>query len=147
KANVLGKAVEYIRVLKKRENRLKAEQAGLKSLITGLVGGPALLREWEREWKALFGGEEKDEVDGDDADADDDDSDDDMDDDEDGSRKRKRGKTTPSSSDSLPAIKVEKKEKKIPSTVAADGTVPEKRKRGRPRKVLPLPTPSPPAAP
>ncbi|KAG6846414.1 hypothetical protein H0H93_014089, partial [Arthromyces matolae] len=120
KANVLGKAVEYIRVLKKRENRLKAEQAGLKSLITGLVGGPALLREWEREWKALFGGEEKDEVDGDDADADDDDSDDDMDDDEDGSRKRKRGKTTPSSSDSLPAIKVEKKEKKIPSTVAAD---------------------------
>jgi hypothetical protein len=37
KANVLGKAVEYIRVLKKRENRLKAEQAGLKTLV-GLVG-------------------------------------------------------------------------------------------------------------
>src|SRR6266545_1032354 len=31
KANVLGKAVEYIRVLKKREQRLKAEQAGLKA--------------------------------------------------------------------------------------------------------------------
>ncbi|PPQ88539.1 hypothetical protein CVT25_009919 [Psilocybe cyanescens] len=42
KANVLGKAVEYIRVLKKREQRLKAEQAGLKMLVAGLVGGPAL---------------------------------------------------------------------------------------------------------
>ena len=40
KANVLGKAVEYIRVLKKRKHRLWAEQAGLKSLVGGLVGGP-----------------------------------------------------------------------------------------------------------
>ena len=40
KANVLGKAVEYIQVLKKREHRLRAEQAGLKSLIGGFVGGP-----------------------------------------------------------------------------------------------------------
>ena len=40
KANVLGKAVEYIRVLKKREHRLRAEQAGLKSLIGELVGEP-----------------------------------------------------------------------------------------------------------
>ena len=40
KANVLGKAVEYIRVLKKWEHRLKAEKAGMKSLIGGLVGGP-----------------------------------------------------------------------------------------------------------
>ena len=43
KANVLGKAVEYIRVLKKREHLLRAEQPGLKSLkspIGGFVGGP-----------------------------------------------------------------------------------------------------------
>ncbi|KXN81881.1 D-amino-acid oxidase [Leucoagaricus sp. SymC.cos] len=58
KANVLGKAVEYIRVLKRREIRLRAEQDGLKALICGLVGGPALLKEWEREWKERFGGEE-----------------------------------------------------------------------------------------
>ena len=50
------------RVLKKREARLKREQDGLKSLISGLVGGPALLREWDREWKDKFGGEEKDEI-------------------------------------------------------------------------------------
>ncbi|KZT02946.1 uncharacterized protein LAESUDRAFT_762372 [Laetiporus sulphureus 93-53] len=62
KANVLGKAAEYIKVLKKRETRLKHEQDGLKSLIAGLVGGPALLKEWDREWKERFGGEEKDEI-------------------------------------------------------------------------------------
>ncbi|KAK0209368.1 hypothetical protein IW262DRAFT_1529130 [Armillaria fumosa] len=48
KANVLGKAVEYIRVFKKREMRLKREQDGLKALP---------------EWREKFGGEEKDEVD------------------------------------------------------------------------------------
>ena len=52
----------YSRVLKKREARLKREQDGLKSLIAGLVGGPALLKEWEREWRERFGGEEKDEL-------------------------------------------------------------------------------------
>ena len=72
KVNVLGKAVEYIRVLKKREHRLRAEEAGLKSLIVGLVGGP----EWEREWKIKFGGEEQDEVEGEDEDGDDEDSED-----------------------------------------------------------------------
>ena len=77
KANVLGKAVEYIRVLKKREHRLRAEQAGLKSLIGGLVGGAALVEEWEREWKMKFGGEEQDEVEGEGEDGDDEDSDDD----------------------------------------------------------------------
>ena len=51
KANVVGKAAEYIQVLKKRENRLKAEQAGLNTLIAGLVGDPALLKEWERDWR------------------------------------------------------------------------------------------------
>ena len=49
-------------VLKRRENRLKREQAGLRSLISGLVGGPALLREWEREWLSRFGGPERDEA-------------------------------------------------------------------------------------
>lgn len=63
KANVLGKAVEYIRVLKKREMRLKREQDGLKALVSGPVGGSALLRTWENEWKEKFGGEEKDGVD------------------------------------------------------------------------------------
>jgi hypothetical protein len=130
KANVLGKAVEYIRVLKKRENRLKTEQAGLKSLVSGLVGGPALLREWEKEWKEIYGGAEKDEVD-DEQEADDDDSDDEQDDGEDeNGRKRKRGKTTATST-------VKDKEKK---TTAAEPSAPapEKRKRGRPRKIIPV---------
>jgi hypothetical protein len=34
--------------------RLKREQNGLKSLLCGLVGGAALLKEWEREWKEKF---------------------------------------------------------------------------------------------
>ena len=59
KANVLGKAVEYIRVLKKRENRLKAEKAGLKTLVAGLVGGLALLKEWEREWRSVLAAKRK----------------------------------------------------------------------------------------
>ena len=54
-------------MLKKREARLKREQDGLKSLINGLVGGPALLKEWEREWRERFGGEERDEIEDDDA--------------------------------------------------------------------------------
>ncbi|KAK7036548.1 hypothetical protein VNI00_011481 [Paramarasmius palmivorus] len=143
KANVLGKAVEYIRVLKKREMRLKREQDGLKQLISGLVGGPALLREWEREWRAKFGGSEKDEVEGeemDDGPSDDESGDDE--DDEDGGRKRKKPKISP-------PPKKEVKERK-PSTapppqpqVLPDGTVimPEKRKRGRPRKIQPTVTP------
>uniref|UniRef100_A0A0W0F121 BHLH domain-containing protein n=1 Tax=Moniliophthora roreri TaxID=221103 RepID=A0A0W0F121_MONRR len=126
KANVLGKAVEYIRVLKKREMRLKREQDGLKQLISGLVGGPALLREWEREWRAKFGGEEKDEVEGEDMDdgASDDDSGEDEDD-EDGGRKRKKPKISPP-----PKELKEKKPAPPPPqpTVLPDGTVimPEK---------------------
>jgi hypothetical protein len=46
---------------------LKREQNGLKSLLCGLVGGPALLKEWEREWREKFGGEEKDEIEGEEA--------------------------------------------------------------------------------
>jgi hypothetical protein len=128
KANVLGKAVEYIRVLKKRENRLKTEQSGLKSLVSGLVGGSALLREWEREWKEKFGGEEKDEVEGEiDPDVDDEDSEDEQEDAEEEGRKRKRGKTA--------AVLTVKKAEKKP--VDPNAVVPEKRKRGRPRKIVP----------
>ena len=39
-----------------REARLDCEQDRLKSLISGLVGGPALLREWDRDWKDKYGG-------------------------------------------------------------------------------------------
>jgi len=131
KANVLGKAVEYIRVLKKREMRLKGEQAGLKALIAGLVGGPALLKEWEREWRERFGGEEKDEVDGEmDADMDDEESDEEQDDEVENGRKRKRGKVSPPVTAPVP------KPKKV--TPEANGDVLEKRKRGRPRKLVPV---------
>ncbi|KAL1943867.1 hypothetical protein VTO73DRAFT_3685 [Trametes versicolor] len=133
KANILGKATEYIRVLKKREGRLKREQDGLKSLVSGLVGGPALLKEWEREWRERFGGEEKDEIEDDDAESDDDGDDSDGEDDE--GRARKKAKV----------VKPAKKEKPYrppppPPVPGVPGAVPEKRKRGRPRKV-PLPAP------
>jgi Helix-loop-helix DNA-binding domain len=136
KANVLGKAVEYIRVLKKREHRLKVEQAGLKTLICGLVGGPALVEEWEREWRAKFGGEEQDEVDGEDEEGDDDDSDDEEREEreDESGKKRKRPKTSPA-----PKVTANKATKKpvAPLVPLANDQVPEKRKRGRPRKVLP----------
>ncbi|TFK41477.1 hypothetical protein BDQ12DRAFT_720328 [Crucibulum laeve] len=129
KANVLGKAVEYIRVLKKREIRLKTEQSGLKML-------------WER--RGLFGGEEKDEVEGEpDVEGDDEDSEggDDGDEEEAG-RKRERGEVAP--------VRKEEKEKKETKPVVHTSTqpgepdtVPEKRKRGRPRKVPALMPPPP----
>lgn len=137
KANVLGKAVEYIKVLKRRENRLKTEQQGLKSLVSGLVGGPALLREWEQEWREQFGGEERDEIEaGADADGDDDDSDEDEGDDgeEEAGKKRKRPKASPPIKE-----KVEKDKKPV---VPNDGSLPEKRKRGRPRKIVPTSSPA-----
>lgn len=122
KANVLGKAVEYITVLKKRENRLKREQDGLKALVSGLVGGPELLTAWEKEWRANFGGEEKDEVDGIEEEVGDSD---DEDNDEEEERKRKKPKVSPPPPTSAAPL--------------APGMVPEKRKRGRPRKVVPPP--------
>ena len=128
--------MHFYRVLKKREARLKREQGGLKSLIGGLVGGPALLKEWEREWREKFGGEEKDEVEGDDVAAGSDDEDGDGEDsdgeDEEG-RSRKKAKVAK-------APKKEKLSKPAPppSVPAVPGAAPEKRKRGRPRKV-PLP--------
>ncbi|KAL0958103.1 hypothetical protein HGRIS_000275 [Hohenbuehelia grisea] len=180
KANVLGKAVEYIRVLKKRERRLKNEKDGLRALLSGLVGGPALLREWEREWAAKFGGPEADELteseivvrigsnsnantgnggsDGEDDEDDDGDGDDDGSDDE-GGRKRKKVKVAKAPK----AAAVKKEPRKIPevkiqplppapgsaplvTTLGVPPVVPEKRKRGRPRK-NPLPVPALPVAP
>lgn len=128
--------VAYLRdsVLKKREARLKREQNGLKSLIGGLVGGPALLKEWEHEWREKFGGEEKDEVEGEEAEpmSDDDDGDEEGDGDEDEGRVKKKVKV----------VKAPKPVKKAtaPTTTGDYGVVPEKRKRGRPRKVNMAPT-------
>jgi hypothetical protein len=133
------------RVLKKREGRLIREQNGLKSLISGLVGGPALLKEWETEWRANFGGEETDEVELEPVSEDDEGDDEDGDEgckEEDEGRARKKVKI----------MKIIKKPKKVvaaPATVQAalvmarndmpngvpSPVVPEKRKRGRPRKV------------
>ncbi|KAF8626697.1 hypothetical protein AX15_004733 [Amanita polypyramis BW_CC] len=149
KANVLGKAVEYIKVLKRREHRLKAEQAGLKTLISGLVGGTALLREWEKEWKERFGGEERDELDADELannEVEDEDSDED-DEDEEGEtgRKRKRGKLALSGG-SNGAGKRDKNSQPVaaqPTNGPGESAAPDapvKRKRGRPRKA-PLPVP------
>ncbi|KAF7980280.1 hypothetical protein HWV62_39043 [Athelia sp. TMB] len=137
KANVLGKAVEYIRVLKKREARLTREQDGLKALVKGLVGGSALLREWEEEWRATFGGKERDEVEGEEAEPmEDDENDDEGDgDDDDDERRRKKPKVAKAAPKASTAVK------KAPAPVQteAGGVVPEKRKRGRPRKVLAAP--------
>ncbi|GJJ07701.1 hypothetical protein Clacol_001906 [Clathrus columnatus] len=140
KGVVLGKAVEYIKVLKRREIRLRRETDGLKALLSGLVGGQELLTEWEKEWHAKFGGEEMDEVDEDaeddmDGENDEGDDDDDEGDEEDseGGRKgrpKKRGKVD---SSSVPSAKVA--EKKLPSGNVAAPQTGEKRKRGRPRKI------------
>ena len=149
KANVLGKAVEYIRVLKKRENRLKREQDGLKALIRSLVGGPELVQQWETMWRERFGGAEKDEVEGEDAEVDDDDDDDDMedrDDDDASGKKRKRPKVEPTKQKSFGVREQTTQNVHIMPAQAVPGTMPvavppqtEKRKRGRPRKI-PLPT-------
>jgi hypothetical protein len=114
--------------LKRRENRLKREQAGLRSLISGLVGGPALLREWEREWLSRFGGAERDEAT---SDVFEDDGPDDGESDEDDANlhPKKRIKSAPKK----PTKDVKPKKETNP------GVVPEKRKRGRPRKVQPVP--------
>ena len=159
KANILGKATEYIRfvpklpyqslpnntlcrVLKRREARLKREQAGLKSLISGIVNGPALLEAWETQWREMFGGEEKDEVE-DEPGSDEEDGEvegEGEEDEEDPGRARKKART-------VKAVKPTKVPSVLPATpkttaVTTTPTVlPEKRKRGRPRKI-PLPAPT-----
>ena len=160
KANILGKATEYIRfasvlsysnprndalcrVLKRREARLKREQAGLKSLVSGLVNGPALLEAWETQWREIFGGEEKDEVE-DEPGSDEEDVEvegEGEDDEEDSGRARKKART-------VKTVKSTKVPSVLPATpkaatvTTAPAVLPEKRKRGRPRKI-PLPTPAP----
>ena len=158
KANILGKATEYIRfvfvlshpyftidashrVLKRREARLKREQAGLKSLVSGLVNGPALLETWETQWKEMFGGEERDEVE-DEPGSDEEDAEaegEGEDDEEDPGRARKKART-------VKAVKSAKVPSVLPATpktttvATTPAVLPEKRKRGRPRKI-PLPNP------
>lgn len=136
KANVLAKATEYIRVLKRREFRLKREQDGLKALVRSIVGGDDLVREWEMMWREKFGGPETDEVDGDDAEADDEDEDEEDDGDELTGGKRKRPKVEPKPKKAVSPT--------TSSPIAPLPGQPEKRKRGRPRKVplppIPVPT-------
>lgn len=95
-----------------------------------------MLKEWEREWRNKFGGEERDEVEDDNlaGASDDEDGDgEDSDGEDDEGRARKKLKASK-------PIKKEKVTRSVPppaiSTVP--GVVPEKRKRGRPRK-NPLP--------
>ncbi|KAG9011677.1 hypothetical protein FRB95_014302 [Tulasnella sp. JGI-2019a] len=121
KASILGKAAEYIHVLKKRESRLRHEAAGLRALLGTLVGGDALLREFDKNWKARYGGEETDEVA---ATSDGEDGDEDVSEDED--------------------VKPRKRAKNVKDPVILDKSIPAasngengKRKRGRPKKVQP----------
>ncbi|CAE7102003.1 unnamed protein product [Rhizoctonia solani] len=114
KASVLGKATEYIRVLKRREKRLEGKVGGLKALVK-CISGEEIVREWEAEWVRVHGGPETDSFGVDDqpeaeADGDDDDSDGDE-------PKAKRAR--PASNN--------------PSLSPPQQTG-EKRKRGRPRK-------------
>ncbi|CCO32044.1 Sterol regulatory element-binding protein 1 [Rhizoctonia solani AG-1 IB] len=113
KASVLGKATEYIRVLKRREKRLEGKVGGLKALVK-CISGEDVVREWEAEWVRVHGGPETDSIGVDDqpeaeGDGDDDDSDGDE-------PKTKRARPTANPSHS-------------PQQQAG-----EKRKRGRPRK-------------
>ncbi|KAF7326386.1 BHLH domain-containing protein [Mycena venus] len=109
KANVLGKAVEYIRVLKNREAGLVASPRGSRRSLggcrrascwqSGSASGPRALGGLRRTRG-----------------------------DEEGARKRKKPKVDPKP----------KPERKAPSA-AAPVVEGEKKKRGRPRKVVPLP--------
>ncbi|KAL5534009.1 hypothetical protein ACEPAG_469 [Sanghuangporus baumii] len=62
KTTAILKTIEYIRVLKRREMRLKCEQEGLKDLVRSFPGGPEQLCHWETMWQEKFGGSEKDEI-------------------------------------------------------------------------------------
>ena len=102
-----------------------------------------MLKEWEREWKEKFGGQEKDEVEGEemeplseDDEGEDDDGDDGFKEGQDG-RARKKAKIAKEP-------KRERKPAAVPATLQAalnmtsgqtQSTVPEKRKSGRPRRV------------
>ena len=136
-------SLSHTRVLKRREYRLIREQNGLKSLISGLIGGPALLKEWETEWRAKFGGEETDEIDvepeplSDDDEGDDEDGDEPSREEDEGRAKKKAKIAKPTKKPkkptpptvSVPAVLTTSNQELSPASV-----VPEKRKRGRPRK-------------
>lgn len=62
KTTAIMKTIEYVRVLKRREMRLKHEQEGLKNLVRSFPEGSMRLRQWETEWREKFGGSEKDEI-------------------------------------------------------------------------------------
>ncbi|CAE6471149.1 unnamed protein product [Rhizoctonia solani] len=114
KASVLGKATEYIRVLKRREKRLEGKVGGLKALVK-CISGDDIVREWEAEWVRVHGGPETDSIGVDDQpEAEGDGEDDDSEGDE---PKAKRARPTPANPSLSP-----------PQQVG------EKRKRGRPRK-------------
>ncbi|KAJ1302181.1 hypothetical protein OPQ81_001008 [Rhizoctonia solani] len=114
KASVLGKATEYIRVLKRREKRLEGKVGGLKALVK-CIGGEEVVREWEAEWVRVHGGPETDSIGVDDQpEAEGDGEDDDSDGDEPKAKRARPAVNNPSLS---------------PPQQAG-----EKRKRGRPRK-------------
>lgn len=141
KANVLGKAVEYIRVLKRREIRLRREQEGLRTLILGIHGAQPLLAEWDHEWAKKFGGPERDEIDNDAeayeaSDDEDGDGEDEGDDSERARKKPKLAKAPAAKKDKQPTTSVAAVAP-TPITEGIPGAVPEKRKRGRPRKIQP----------
>ena len=121
---------------------MKREQAGLKSLISGLLNGPALLDAWETQWREMFGGEEKDEVE-DVPGSDEEDGEvegEGEDDEEDSGRAKKKARTVKTvKSTKVPSVlPAAPRATTVTNTPAA---LPEKRKRGRPRKI-PLPAPA-----
>ncbi|KAI6099484.1 hypothetical protein EDD16DRAFT_501811 [Pisolithus croceorrhizus] len=147
KANVLGKAVEYIQVLKRREARLKREKEGLRALVCRFPNGETVLAQWETEWVNKYGGSERDEVDN--AGIEEVSDEEDGDEDEDGSeraRKKQKVECPPQKKEKrkiAPAVPVA-----MYDTTASPALVglPEKRKRGRPRKIQPNAPPPVPAS-
>ncbi|KIK24379.1 hypothetical protein PISMIDRAFT_10232 [Pisolithus microcarpus 441] len=138
KANVLGKAVEYIQVLKRREARLGREKEGLRTLVCRFPNGETVLAQWETDWVNKYGGPERDEIDN--AGIEEVSDEEDGDEDEGGSeRARKKQKVN------CPPQKKEKRKiaPAVPVTMQDTTTspalvgLPEKRKRGRPRKIQP----------
>ncbi|KAI6032464.1 hypothetical protein EDC04DRAFT_2572023 [Pisolithus marmoratus] len=144
KANVLGKAVEYIQVLKRREARLTREKDGLRTLVCRFPNGEIVLSQWETEWVGKYGGPERDEIDSTGIEEASDEEDGDEDDD--GSeRARKKPKVE------CPPQKKEKRKIAPAAPVTIQNTpalvgLPEKRKRGRPRKIQPNAPPPIPAS-
>ncbi|KZT35309.1 hypothetical protein SISSUDRAFT_1064594 [Sistotremastrum suecicum HHB10207 ss-3] len=130
KATVLGKATEYITVLKRREARLRGELAAIKSLFVSLVpGGDAVLMSWETAYTSASGGERADEV-----------PIDEIEDDEDEDEEEGADETAPAPPKKRAKVekadeKPKEQKKKVSQVVTIHQAQPEKRKRGRPKKV------------